>query len=88
MFSFTLSAFFVGYFFSENKIELNTSSFFFLFILTVCASINAFVFAAISNSNTNISIFYLLLFEGLLPGLYTALFGLPMVIISPRKGII
>ena len=49
MFSFTLSAFLVGYFYSENKIEVNTASFFFLVILLVCGSVNAFIFASISN---------------------------------------
>lgn len=88
MFSFTLSAFIAGYFYSENKIDLNTESFFFLLIVFICGSISAFVFGSISNSNTNVNIFFLILEEGILPGLYTALFGLPMVIFRSKKGII
>jgi len=87
MISFTISAFLTGYFYNENKIDDNTKSFFFLLILFICGSINSFLFAVISNSNSSISTLYIILFEGLLPGLYTSLFGLPLVIISPKKGI-
>lgn len=88
MFSFTLSAFITGYFYSENKIEVNTESFFFLLIVFIGGSANAFIYSVVSNSNSNINLFFLILEEGLLPGLYTAAFGLPMVIFAPKKGII
>ncbi len=87
MISFTLSAFIAGYFYSDNKIDFNTKSFFFLLIIFICGSINSFIYAVISNSNTSVNTFYIILFEGLLPGLYTSLFGLPFVIISPKKGL-
>jgi rod shape-determining protein MreD len=87
MISFTLSAFIAGYFYNENKIDFNTRSFFFLLIVFICGSINSFLFAAISNSNSSVNTFYIILFEGFLPGLYTSLFGLPLVIISPKKGL-
>ncbi|MCX6173347.1 MAG: rod shape-determining protein MreD [Ignavibacteriales bacterium] len=87
MFSFTLSAFVVGYFYSDNKIDINISTYFFLFILFVCGSINSFLYAVISNSNSSISLFFMMLEEGILPGLYTALFGLPIVIFHPKEGI-
>lgn len=87
MFSFTLSAFVVGYFYGENKIDINISTYFFLIILFVCGSLNSFVYAVISNSNSNISLFFMMLEEGILPGLYTALFGLPIVIFHPKEGI-
>ena len=88
MFSFTISAFIAGYFYNENKIELNTETFFFLLIIFICGSLNAFIYAAVSNSNSDINLFFLILEEGLLPGLYTSLFGLPMVIFTPKKGIL
>ena len=87
MFSFTLSAFIAGYFYNENKIELNTATFFFLMIVSLCAALNAFVYALISNSNADVKLFYLLFEEGLFPGLYTAFFGIPIVIFSPKLGI-
>ena len=87
MFSFTLSAFFTGYFYNENKIELNTGSFFYLIILSITGSINAFVYCVISNSNPDVNLFVLIFEEGLFPGLYTAFFGLPMIIFAPKKRI-
>lgn len=86
MFSFTVSAFVVGYFYGENKIDINISTYFLLFILFVCGSINSFLYAVISNANFNISLFFMMLEEGILPGLYTALFGLPIVIFHPKEG--
>jgi len=88
MFSFTLSAFIAGYFYNENKIEFNTASFFFLIIIFICGSISAFVFAMISNSNSDVNLFFLIFEEGLFPGLYTAFFGLPMIIFAPKKRMI
>jgi rod shape-determining protein MreD len=87
MFSFTLSAFVAGYFYGENKMDINISSYFFLFILFICGSINSFLYAAVSNTNSGVSLFFMLLEEGILPGLYTALFGLPIVIFHPKEGI-
>ena len=86
MFSFTVSAFVVGYFYGENKIDINLSSYFFLFILFICGSINSFLYAAVSNSNLSVSLFFMIIDEGFLPGLYTALFGLPIVIFQPKEG--
>lgn len=87
MFSFTVAAFFVGYFYGENKMDINISSYFLLIILFVGGSISSFLYSVISNSNTNVSIFFLIFEEGLLPGLYTTLFGLPIVIFQPKEGL-
>ncbi len=87
MFSFTISAFVVGYFYGENKIDINLSTYFLLFILFICGSINSFLFAIVSSTNSNLSLFFMILEEGILPGLYTALFGLPIVIFHPKEGI-
>jgi len=87
MFSFTISAFIVGYFYGENKIDINLSTYFLLFILFICGSINSFLFAVVSSSNSNLSLFFMMLEEGILPGFYTALFGLPIVIFHPKEGI-
>ena len=85
MFSFTLSAFIVGYFHGTNKVELNISSYLFIFILFVGASINSFVYSVLSNANSNLSLLFIMLEEGILPGVYTALFGLPIVIFYPKE---
>ena len=87
MFSFTISAFLAGYFYSENKLDTNLATYFFLLIVFISACVNSFLFARISNSTSNVSLLLLLVEEGLLPGLYTTLFGLPIVVFNSRKGI-
>lgn len=86
MFSFTISAFIAGYFYGENKIEINTGSYFFLLILFIAGVINSFIYSAVSNSNTNVSVVLLFVEEGLIPGVYTTLFGLPLIVFSSKKG--
>jgi rod shape-determining protein MreD len=87
MFSFTISAFFAGYFYSENKMDINLASYFFLLILFISACVNSFLYARISNSTSNVSLLLLIMEEGLLPGLYTTLFGLPILVFNSKKGI-
>ena len=87
MFSFTVSAFVTGFFYSENKFDINLASYFFLFILFISSFICSFIFGAISNSSTNISYLYLLIEEGLLPAVYTTLIGIPLVVFSSKKGL-
>ena len=86
MFSFTISAFLAGYFYSENKMDINLTSYFFLLILFISACVNSFLYARISNSASNVSLLLLLIEEGLLPGLYTTLFGIPIVVFNSKKG--
>jgi cell shape-determining protein MreD len=86
MFSFTISAFIAGYFYSENKMDINLASYFFLLILFISACVNSFLYAKISNSASNVSLLLLMIEEGLLPGLFTTLFGLPIVVFSSKKG--
>lgn len=83
MFSFTITGFVAGYFYNENKIEINTASFAFVFIVSLCAIVNSFLYSAVTSSSNNI--FYLIVEEGILPGLYTAFFSLPIAILNPNK---
>ena len=87
MFSFTISAFIAGYFHSENKMDTNLATYFFLLIVFISACVNSFLFARISNSASNVNLLLLIIEEGLLPGIYTTLFGLPVVVYNSRKGI-
>lgn len=88
MFSYTIIGFIAGYFYSENKISLNINSFFFLFIVFICASIGSIANSFFSSPETNISIIYVLFDQGLLPGIYTSVIALPVVVINPRKRLI
>jgi rod shape-determining protein MreD len=88
MLSFTISAFFAGYFYNRNKIDINTASLLFILILFLCGTINSFIYSGISNSNSDISLIRLFLYIGILPGLYTSLLGLTVIIFKPKKGIV
>lgn len=85
MFTFTLSGFITGYFYNENKIASNTSSYFFSFIVILIASFNSFLYATIASTSSDLSFVFLVVEEGLLPGFYTAVFSLPVVLFNPRK---
>lgn len=87
MLSFTIAGFIAGYFFNENKIEINTASFAFVFIVSLCAILSSFIYTAVASSNSDINIFYLIIEGGILPGLYTAFFSLPVVILNSKREI-
>jgi rod shape-determining protein MreD len=88
MFSFTLGGFITGYFFNENKLDINLKSYFFLLILFVISLFSLFIFSAVSGSTSNIDILYILFAGGLLPAVYTTFFGVPIVVFSSKKGIL
>ena len=88
MFSFTIGAFITGYFYNENKFDINLNSYFFLFILFVTSLISLFINAAVSGSTTNIDLLYLFFAGGLFPAVYTTIFGVPVVAFSSKKGIL
>ena len=85
MFAKTLSGFIAGYFYNENKIEFNTKSSMFVIIVLVCALINSFVSAILASTEVNINVVFLFFEQGLLPGIYTSLFSLPVLMYNPRK---
>lgn len=87
MLSFTVSGFIAGYFYNENKVDINTSTILFSIIVFLCGSINSFLFSSIAVSNPDVNLISLLLEIGFLPGFYTAVFSLPIVIFSTKKGI-
>ncbi|MEW5842975.1 MAG: rod shape-determining protein MreD [Bacteroidota bacterium] len=87
MFSFTVSAFVTGFFYNENKFDTNLASYFFLVILFVSSFVCLFIFGSISNSSTNIGFLFLIVEEGILPAIYTTLFGILLVVFSSKKGL-
>lgn len=85
MFSKTISAFTAGYFYNENKIDYNTSSMFLLLIVFLCSTINSFFFLVITSSEIKLTLSHLILEQGILPGIYTTLFSLIVVIYYQRN---
>jgi rod shape-determining protein MreD len=86
MMSFTISAFIVGYFYSENKLDTNLASYFFLVILFIGSTINSIVYSAAAKESTAIRFSFLLFEAGILPAIYTTVFGLIVVTLNSKRG--
>lgn len=85
MFSFTISGFLAGYFYSENKIEYNTSTMFFIFIVFICANINSFFYMMLTSSEIKFTASHLILELSILPGIYSALIALIVVVFNQKQ---
>lgn len=85
MFAKTLSGFLTGYFYNESKVEFNLNSFMFLLIILVVGTADAVVYSFFSTTELNTSLLMLIFVQGLLPGLYSAVITLPLIIFYPRK---
>jgi len=84
MFSKTITGFFAGYFFNENKIDYYLSSFIFIGLVFLAGTLDAIVYTFIY-SNEMLSNFTALFFmRGLLPGAFTAVVSLPVIIFYPK----
>jgi rod shape-determining protein MreD len=88
MFAFTISAFIAGYFYSENKMDINLNTYFFLVIVFLSAIVSSFIYSAINASGSGIGFLFLLVEGALLPSFYTTLFGVPIVVFSSKKEIL
>lgn len=86
--AFTVATFIAGYFYNENKIDINTASLLFVIILFLCGVINSFLYSSIMTDNPDVNFINLFLYIGILPGLYTAVLGLPIIIFKPKKGLL
>ncbi len=85
MLAYTLSGFIAGYFYNENRIVSNIYSGEFLLIVLLCSTISSIANSFFTYSPENINLFYLIIDQGFLPGIYTALFALPVVFFKPGK---
>ena len=88
MFAKTISGFVAGYFYSDNKIEYNTATMFMLLIVFISSSINSFFYLLISSSEIKLTASHLILEQGILPGVYTTLFAIPVVVLNQKRKMI
>ncbi len=87
MFSKTLAGFIAGYFSNENKRELYFKSYIFLLIVFLCSVIDLVVSAFFSSVDLNTSLVRLLFEQGILPGIYTAVLGIFVIMFYPKRSI-
>ncbi len=85
MFAKTISGFIAGYFFNENKIEFNTQTMFFVLIVFISATLNSFFYLLLTSSEIKLTASYLILQQGILPGIYTAVISIPVLILNQRR---
>lgn len=85
MFAYTVSGFICGYFYNENKIDQNIRTFTFLAIVFVVDTFESVIYSFFSTSDISTNLVIIFFEHGLLPGIYTAVIALPIVIFQPRK---
>jgi len=85
-FSKTFAGFVGGYFYNVNKIDINTNSLLFGLIIFLSAFIDSIVFNFLNTTiDTEIPIVTVLLYNGLMPALYTAVISLVIMIFFTKR---
>jgi len=84
-FSKTLCGFLTGYFYNENKMDLNLKSFMFLAIVLIIGTVDSIVYSFFSTPDFEYNLIILFFQQGLLPALYSAVVALPVVVFSSKK---
>lgn len=86
MFTKTLSGFLTGYFYNENKVEQNIHSLSLLLIVFLIGTVDSIIYSFFGSSNTgSTSILIMFFMQGLLPGLYSSVLALPLVVFYTKK---
>lgn len=85
MFAKTASGFICGYFFNENKIDQNIRTFAFLAIVFIVATFDSVIYSFFSTTDISTNLLIIFFDHGLLPGIYTAVVALPIVVFQPRR---
>lgn len=84
-FSKTLSGFLTGYFYNENKMDLNLKSFMFLAIVLMIGTVDSIVYSFFSTPEFESNLIILFFQQGLLPAIYSSVIALPVIIFTSKK---
>ena len=87
MLSKTLAGFIAGYFSNENKRELYFKSYIFLLIVFLCSVVDLVVSSFFSSIDLATSLVRLLFEQGILPGIYTAVLSIFVIMFYPKRSI-
>lgn len=87
MLSKSLTGFIAGYFYNENKKDVYLKSYMFPLIVFLGSTIDSFMLSFFSTSELNTNVFGLFVQQGLLPGIYTVVFSIIVVIFYPRRSL-
>jgi rod shape-determining protein MreD len=87
MLSKTITGFITGYFYNENKKDIYLKSFIFPLIVLLASTIDSFILSFFSTVDLNTSITTFFVEQGILPGIYTAVFSIIVIVFYPRRRI-
>lgn len=87
MLSKAITGFIVGYFFSENKKDIYFKSYVFPLIVLLGSTVDSFILSFFTTVELNTNMAGLFIQQGLLPGIYTAILSIIVVIFYPRRRI-
>lgn len=85
MLGMTVAAFVTGYFYNENRIDTNTSTYFFLVILFIASFIESIIYSTVGNFNPEAGLGTIIFDSSSLPAAYTILFGIGVVVFNSRS---
>lgn len=84
----TISGFTAGYFSNENKRDMYLKSYVFPLIVLLCGVIDSVVYAFFSTTDYSSGLLLLLIQQGILPGVYTAVISILAVVFIPKRSLI
>jgi len=85
MLSKTIAGFIAGYFSNENKRDIYAASYVFSFIVLLCAVVDSIVYSFFSATELQRNFLLLFFEQGFLPGLYTAIVSIMVVVFIPGR---
>lgn len=85
MLSKTVVGFVAGYFSNENKRDAYLHSYPFILIVLLCSVVDSIVYAFFSDTDINRNILLLFFEQGMLPGLYTSVISILVMIFMPKR---
>jgi rod shape-determining protein MreD len=83
----TISGFIAGYFSNENKRDIYLGSYAFSLIILLCAFVDSIVYSFFSTTDIQRNLLLVFFEQGMIPGLYTAILSIMVIIFIPRRGI-
>jgi len=87
MLSKTAAGFITGYFYNENKKEAYLKSFLFVLIVLLASTIDSFILSLFTTIDLNTSLAAFFIEQGILPGIYTSVFSIIVIVFFPRRSI-
>ncbi len=85
MLSKTITGFVTGYFYNENKKDIYLKSLSFSLIVLLGSTVDSFILSFFSTTDLNISITTFFIEQGILPGIYTTVFSIIVIVFYPRR---